>query len=75
VHVTHDIDEAAYLADRVLVLSRQPGRVVGTVEVDVARPREQTSTRSSSSFLSARNEIHALIASDTTLRSPLSADR
>jgi NitT/TauT family transport system ATP-binding protein len=75
VHVTHDIDEAAYLADRVLVLSRQPGRVVGSVEVDVARPREQTSTRSSSSFLSARNEIHALIAPDTTLRSPLSADR
>jgi NitT/TauT family transport system ATP-binding protein len=75
VHVTHDIDEAAYLADRVLVLGRAPGRVVGTVDVGLSRPREQTSTRSSSRFLAARNEIHGLIASDNTLRSAPSADR
>jgi NitT/TauT family transport system ATP-binding protein len=75
VHVTHDIDEAVYLADRVLVLSPQPGRVVDTVDVALPRPREQTSTRSSTRFLAVRNEIHALIASENALRSPLSADR
>lgn len=37
--VTHDVDEALLLSDRVLVLSRQPGRVVGEVEVSLPRPR------------------------------------
>lgn len=62
VHVTHDIDEAVYLADRVLVLGSAPGRVVGSVEIGIGRPRNQTETRSSSRFLEARNEIHSLIS-------------
>jgi NitT/TauT family transport system ATP-binding protein len=62
VHVTHDVDEAVYLADRVLVLGSAPGRVVGSIEVSLARPRAQTATRSSQEFLALRNEIHALIA-------------
>jgi NitT/TauT family transport system ATP-binding protein len=61
VHVTHDIDEAVYIGDRVLVLSSAPGRVLGSIEVDVARPREQTASRSSARFLAVRNEIHELI--------------
>jgi NitT/TauT family transport system ATP-binding protein len=60
-HVTHDIDEAVYLADRVLVLGGAPGRVVAAIDVGLARPREQTETRSSPRFLEVRNELHALI--------------
>ena len=62
VHVTHDIDEAAYLADRVLVLGPSPGRVVGSIEVGLPRPRAQTSIRSSERFLAARDEIQTLIS-------------
>ena len=62
VHVTHDIDEAVYLADRVLVLSGTPGRIVASIDVALPRPREQTETRSSPQFLALRNELHALIA-------------
>jgi NitT/TauT family transport system ATP-binding protein len=69
VHVTHDIDEAVYLADRVLVLSPPPGRVVGSIDVGLARPRVQTATRSSARFLTVRNEIHDVIAAQRALRS------
>jgi NitT/TauT family transport system ATP-binding protein len=62
VHVTHDIDEAVYLGDRVLVLSGTPGRIVASIDVGLPRPREQTETRSAPRFLAVRNEIHALIA-------------
>jgi NitT/TauT family transport system ATP-binding protein len=62
VHVTHDIDEAVYLADRVLVLSPSPGRVVASVEVGLDRPREQVPTRSSSRFLAVRNELQEIIS-------------
>jgi NitT/TauT family transport system ATP-binding protein len=63
VHVTHDIDEAVYLADRVLVLSRAPGRVVGSIAVGLPRPRVQTTSRSSPEFLDLRNRIYDLIES------------
>jgi NitT/TauT family transport system ATP-binding protein len=43
--VTHDVDEALYLADRVLVLSSRPGRVIGEVLVDAPRPRHHDDPR------------------------------
>jgi len=62
VHVTHDVDEAVYLADRVLVLTPSPGRVAASIDVGLPRPRTQTETRSSPRFLEVRNEIHDVIA-------------
>lgn len=42
--VTHDIDEALFLADRILVLSRRPARIVADIVVPLARPRDDEST-------------------------------
>jgi ABC-type nitrate/sulfonate/bicarbonate transport system ATPase subunit len=40
--VTHDVEEAIVLADRVLVLSPRPGRVIDELDVDIPRPRART---------------------------------
>ncbi len=40
--VTHDVDEALYLGDRVVVMAPRPGRIRKTVDVDLPRPRDRT---------------------------------
>ncbi|HEY4011703.1 MAG TPA: ABC transporter ATP-binding protein [Polyangiaceae bacterium] len=58
--VTHDLDEAIYLADRIVVLGPNPGRIVDTVEVPVPRPRD-ASQFASTEFLATKRHLEALI--------------
>jgi ABC-type nitrate/sulfonate/bicarbonate transport system ATPase subunit len=40
--ITHDVEEAVYLADRVIVLSARPGRIKTELKIDLPRPRRQS---------------------------------
>jgi NitT/TauT family transport system ATP-binding protein len=59
--VTHDIDEAIYLSDRVAVLSRPPARMVETLATGLSRPRAQIATRADPRFLELRNHLYELV--------------
>lgn len=61
VFVTHDVDEALYLSDRVLILQGDPSRVGETVDVDCARPRDQVETKQSDGFLALRRKVYESI--------------
>lgn len=58
--VTHDIREAVLLADRVLVMSRRPGRIIADILVPLARPRQMDDTFSSAFSATARQVRDAI---------------
>jgi len=60
VYVTHNIHEAVYMADRVVVLSRRPGRVLAEVKIELERPRAER-MMGEASFLTAVERIWSLI--------------
>ena len=60
VFVTHDIVEALTLADRVVVFSQRPGRIVGDFKVDIARPRS-ASGKHDAAFEQLRADIWACL--------------
>jgi NitT/TauT family transport system ATP-binding protein len=59
--VTHDIDEAVYLGDRVIVMSSRPTTIVETLTVDLPRPRSQVATKGLPSFAELRTQVLKLI--------------
>jgi NitT/TauT family transport system ATP-binding protein len=59
--ITHDIDEAVFLADRVIVLSPRPSRVVAEVVVDILRPRDELEVKAMPRFQEYRRLIHDMI--------------
>jgi NitT/TauT family transport system ATP-binding protein len=59
--VTHDLDEALYLAQRVIVLSASPGTVADIVDVPLPYPRNQVETRSQSVYLDLRKHLYQLM--------------
>jgi NitT/TauT family transport system ATP-binding protein len=58
--VTHDVEEAVFLGERVIVLSNNPGQVVAEIEVDLPRDRELTLKRAPE-FLALRGVIEDLV--------------
>ena len=65
VFVTHDIDEAVYLSDRVVVLSKSPSIVLDFVTTELPRPRDQITTKALPQFIAKRSAITRLIRQRT----------
>jgi NitT/TauT family transport system ATP-binding protein len=58
--ITHDVEEAVFLADRVVIMTTRPGRVLKIVDVDIDRPRDYR-VLTTDRFLKLENEVRAAI--------------
>ena len=61
IFVTHDLEEAIYLGDRVIGLLPNPGRIGIELKIDLPRPRDQLTTRENPEFLRLRRELFDFI--------------
>ncbi|KMO86256.1 ABC transporter ATP-binding protein [Megasphaera cerevisiae DSM 20462] len=66
VMVTHDVDEAVYLSDTIVVMTARPGRIVKLVHVDLPRPRD----RSAENFFRYSSEVLRLLHYGGTITEP-----
>jgi NitT/TauT family transport system ATP-binding protein len=57
IFVTHNVDEAVFLADRVVVLSKSPGKIIGNFQIELNRIRDRTSPQ----FIELKKEITQLL--------------
>jgi len=64
IFVTHSIDEAILLGDRIVIMSRRPGRIREILTVDIPRPRQILSVRSHPRYIDLRNSIWEMLKQD-----------
>jgi len=60
IFITHDIDEAVYLSQRVVVMGANPGRIIADHQVTIDYPRS-AEVRESEEFLSLKRKLSALL--------------
>lgn len=59
--ITHSVDEAAFISDRVIVLSGRPGQILGEVAVDLPRPRKWDAVQHDAAFVRLRDKLLAMV--------------
>jgi len=57
IFITHDIDEAVFLSDRILVLTGSPSVIGHDLKVDLPRPRDHVRTRELDEFVRIRHDV------------------
>jgi NitT/TauT family transport system ATP-binding protein len=62
VFITHNMDEAIFFSDRILVMGTRPGRILEEVRVDLPRPREADAVRASREFATMREHLWSLLS-------------
>lgn len=62
--ITHDIEEAIYLSDRIFVISNRPCRVIECLEVKLERPRRQSVTREDPSFIDYWHYLFSILEAE-----------
>jgi NitT/TauT family transport system ATP-binding protein len=62
IFITHNMDEAIFFSDRILVMGTRPGRILEEVLVDLPRPREADAVRASREFASMREHLWSLLS-------------
>ena len=60
--ITHNMDEAIFFSDRILVMGTRPGRIIEEVRVELPRPREADAVRASREFASLREHLWSLLS-------------
>jgi ABC-type nitrate/sulfonate/bicarbonate transport system ATPase subunit len=68
--VTHSIDESIVLGDRIVVMSRRPGRIKEILPVDIPRPRKILSVRAHPQYIELRNSIWEMLKQDLSQEPP-----
>ena len=68
IFVTHDVDEALYLSDRIVMLGASPGRVIAELDVPFARPRQRRALVNSAEFQQLRRQIDERFQQDVLSR-------
>jgi NitT/TauT family transport system ATP-binding protein len=66
--VTHSVDEAVFLSDRVVMMGTQPGRVIADLKIDLPRPRwtDDEALKRSPAFIAYRNDIWHMLKQQLT---------
>jgi NitT/TauT family transport system ATP-binding protein len=62
IFITHNMDEAIFFSDRILVMGTRPGRILEEVRVDLPRPREADAVRASRQFATLREHLWSLLS-------------
>jgi NitT/TauT family transport system ATP-binding protein len=62
--ITHNIEEAVFLGDRVIVMTARPGRIKAQIEVNIPRPRDPSMRTSHPRFLEIKDQLSQLLRTE-----------
>ena len=65
IFITHDVEEAVYLSERVMIMTQHPGKKKATLDIDIDRSRDREAIITSEEYVERRNEVWRLLREET----------